>query len=289
MTGKMFFVGLAGALCLTSAAQAQELLQLAPTTPWALDYADDSCQLVRTFGADDHTVTLGLTAYEPGGRFQLSAVGALTQTFRTPPTVKVAMGDLEEFAVRYLQADFGGTPGILITNPISVGPLPEGAEERLRSLQPVESYSDPEFERLVTTIGFVDGFEREFVLQTGSMAPPLQALKECNAELITHWDIDVAAHENLSRIAYPSSAPFRWLQWRTYPREMRQPMMINWRLIVDAEGNVAGCHVAGVEDDSEFSVETCEQLRDKARFDPALDADGEPVRSYFVWAADMRG
>lgn len=270
-------------------AQAQDMPELEPVSPWSVDYAEDSCRLIRTFGEGDDQVTLGMTAYEPGGRFFLAIVGNLTKTARSAATVRVALDEVEQFSVRYLHGDFDGRPGIVITNPISIGPVPEGAAQRMRALQLVESYSDPAVEDQVATIGFIDGFEREFALRTGSLRAPLEALKDCNKELTTHWDIDVAAHERLSRIAVPRSAPWSWLRWRSYPREMRQPMLINYRLIVNTKGRVAGCSVAGAEPDSEYAQITCDQLRKNGRFAPALNEQGKAVQSYFVWWADLRG
>lgn len=272
----------ASSIASVAAAQEQQALRLAPTTPWALEYADENCRLVRTFGIGEQEVTLGLTAYQPGGIFQLSAIGHLTRTLRTPATVGIRLGDVEGYDLRFMQVDFGGRPGILITNPITVGPLPAEAIASLEARRPVASYSDPEVEARVTEIGFVDGFEQEFILQTGSLGAPMRALKDCNAELLTHWDIDQVAHTGLSRIAFPTTPPWRWIEMNGYPRELRRPTMINYRLIVDAEGNVAGCHVAGLADTEEFSRVTCEQLSENARFDAALDANGNPVRSYYA-------
>jgi hypothetical protein len=268
-------------------ARAQDALRLKPASPWSLDYADDSCRLSRTFGAGDDQVIVGLASYEPGGRFFLSAVGNPTKTFRSPDTVRVTLENVEGFRVRYLQANFDGRTGVIITNPISIGPLPEGLEQRMRAHQPVLTYSDPAAEERVAAIGFVDGFEREFILETGSMRAPMKALKECTEELTTHWD--VAPFRDLSRIAVPKSAPWTWLNGRSYPREMRQPMLINYRLTVDPDGRVADCKLAAVDAASEFAKITCNQLTKNGRFDPALGAYGEPVRSHFVLWAELRG
>lgn len=273
----------------TLSAQSVQPLQLAPSSPWALDYADDSCRLVRTFGSGAEEVTLGLTSYAPGGMFQVSAVGDLTRTFRTPPTVNLKLGDVEDYDVRFFQVDFGGRPGILITNPITVGPLPEAARREMESQRPVGSFSDPAVEAQVTTIGFLDGFEQKFELRTGSLREPMAALKDCTADLVTHWDIDTERHAGLSRIAVPRTPPFRWIDIRDYPRDLRNSTMINYRLIIDENGQVAGCHIAGADQASPFAVATCEQLTENARFDAALDAEGNPVRSYFVTWYEMIG
>lgn len=279
-----------GAFCALASLAAAPLVQaqegpvhLNPVSPWALDYADDSCRLVRTFGTGANEVTLGLASSETGGRFVLSAVGELTRPARNADTVTVAMGDIERMKVRFLRADFAGRPGLIFTNPISIGPVTQEVIRQLQAALPLASFSQPEVEAAVTTIGFVDGLEREFVAHTGSMREPMQALKDCNAELVTHWNIDQQAHKSLTRGVIPKSAPFSWLKARAYPRELRQATFITYRLIVDNAGAVADCAVIGAAKDAPFTKATCAQLQANARFEPALDANGKPVRSYFVF------
>lgn len=288
MIRKYALTVLISTLSLSNPVNAQELVRLAPATPWALDYAKDSCRLVRTFGTGEQEVTVGLTSYASGAMFQLSAVGNLTRPVSTADTITIALGELEKFKVGFLKVDFGGRPGLLITNPISVGTPPPAAIEQMRRSLPVDSYSDPAVEAQVKTIGFIDGFQQEFEIETGSLRAPLKALKDCTVELVSHWDIDHAAHQGLTKGPTPQSGPEPWLQWSAYPREMRQPTMINFRLIVDTEGKVADCLVADAEEGSEFARVTCELLREKASFTPALDANGQPVRSYYVSWTEFR-
>lgn len=277
-----------GALLLSTPVHGQEtVFLLAPATPWALDYAKDSCRLVRTFGTGDQEVTVGLTSFAPGGRFQLSAVGNLTRTVSSANTITIALDEVERMKVAFLQVDFGGRPGLYITNPISIGRPPPAAIEQMRHSLPVASYSDPAVEAQVKTIGFIDGLQQEFEIKTGSMQAPMKALKDCTTELVSHWDIDHAAHQSLTRGAVPKLGSKPWVLRSAYPREMRQPTMINARLIVDTEGRVADCVIIDAEEGSEFARLTCEMLRKNGSFSPALDANGQPVRSYYVTWSDF--
>lgn len=278
---------LAGLICGAAPAMAQVegAVRLEPVTPWGLEYADDSCRLFRTFGEGDQQVILGISAFEPGGMTFISAVGGLTRLARRVETVKLSLDTVEDYHVRYLQADFDGTPGLLIGNAITFGPLPDGALRDMRQGRPVERLSLPEVEQQVRWIGFIDGLESEFIAATGSMQEPLAALEECTRELVTHWDIDHEAHDTLARVAMPASPPYTWLELRDLPRAMRQDMLIHYRLIVDAAGEVADCHIADTDPKSEFAQAACAALLEKARFRPAQGRDGQPVRSYFTtWA-----
>ncbi|MCB2066814.1 MAG: hypothetical protein KDE15_09275 [Erythrobacter sp.] len=270
------------ALAAASPANAQDAVRLQPVTSWSLDYAQDSCRLIRTFGTGNQQVTLGLTAYAPGGMFFLSAAGELTRVTRRAENVTVALDAVESFDARYLQVDFDGTPGLLVTNAITMGRPPEGVMQAMRDGRPIESFSDPAVEAQVQSIGIVDGLEHEFIAETGSMQAPMAALMECTRELVTHWDIDQAANAALTRTARPATIPWRWLEMRDLPRSMRQPMIVNYRLIVDRQGRVADCHIAGTDESSEFAAIACARLAENASFLPAEGPDGTPVQSYFV-------
>jgi hypothetical protein len=70
-------VGLAAlaVLALGSPALAREPLVLAPSTPWNLNYADDSCQLARGFGQGADQVILYLEQFSPGQHYNVRLIG----------------------------------------------------------------------------------------------------------------------------------------------------------------------------------------------------------------------
>lgn len=57
---------------------------------------------------------------------------------------------------------------------------------------------------------------------------------------------------------------------------------MQFRLDVDPEGKVAACHILARTDPDDFSKLTCKLMSGRARFIPALDAQGKPVKSFFV-------
>jgi len=57
--------------------------------------------------------------------------------------------------------------------------------------------------------------------------------------------------------------------------------LVRIRLDVDAAGAISDCYVART-DQPEFAAPVCKAILKRGRFDPALDAHGQPVRSYRV-------
>lgn len=268
-------------------AQTSGPLVLAPSSPWYVNYADESCELVRQFGEGDQQVTLGFRAYEPSGLFWISVGGGPTtaSTFRTN-TVRLSFTPVEELDVSYLRSRSASGPGLAVTVPIFIGPLSPEAREQFESGLAVRSFADPEVEASVEQIGFSQGFATDFVMQTGSMRAPMASLRECARELTTHWPINVDHHEAVTHVATPTSSARGWLHRGHYPANRRFSGILIYRLIVDEEGGVAGCHVfESARQRPTVSRIACERLTLAARFHPALDSNGQPTRDYYVgWA-----
>lgn len=274
-------IGLAASLPASAQAQSAQPIRLAPSSDWSLNYADDGCELSRRFGTGENQVLLGMRSYQPGGMFWLSVIGRPTAIGHTPDFIRITLGTVEAVRVTYWHGDFGGTPGIQMTNPISLGPPPEGFFERARAGRPLGEWSQPAIEAQVTEIGLDDGLAREFVMETGSMGAPMAALKECTAELTTHWAVDLATHNALATVATEANRPWEWLEMRDYPRDQRRPGPLNYRLTIDAEGKITDCAVPGAASPA-FAEATCALLGENARFNPARNAAGENVADFYL-------
>ena len=60
------------------------------------------------------------------------------------------------------------------------------------------------------------------------------------------------------------------------------------RLVVDEEGNASQCQILDEGYDSEFGKAACEGVSQVARFEPALDADLNPTRDFYVATVRFR-
>ncbi len=151
--------------------------------------------------------------------------------------------------------------------------------------------SQPHLDHLARTHAATEGilieqaFSRDLFIRTGQMGTAMAAMRTCLDELMSHWEIDVAAHRSLSRKARPLN--FQDLARRmqqNYPREMvRQGLAgyLNVRLSVSAEGQPTACHLQTPINHEVFEREACEGLMRHAKFSPALDAAGQPIASYY--------
>jgi protein TonB len=69
-------------------------------------------------------------------------------------------------------------------------------------------------------------------------------------------------------------------------RQGRQGM-VEFRLVVDEQGQVANCHV-DLDTPGPFGEATCNAISRRARFKPALDAEGRPMRALYVCSVEFK-
>lgn len=137
----------------------------------------------------------------------------------------------------------------------------------------------------VTGISIVEGFEQSIHLSTGQLTEPLDQLADCFDGLLTEWGLDAAAHHSLSRMAGPvdlSDWAHRFVQ--RYPLDMLRAgksASVTARVMIGTQGEIEGCHVPPDIDEG-FARPTCDSLLEHGRFEPALDADGNPIRSFWT-------
>jgi TonB family protein len=104
---------------------------------------------------------------------------------------------------------------------------------------------------------------------------------------VKSWGYDPAVQAALSRPVTRSNAPTDWLKDSDYPDEATRRGyngLVQIRLDVDSSGKVTGCHVLNRTNPDVFADLTCRAVTKRAKLQPALDAAGQPVRSFEVYS-----
>lgn len=269
-----------------SSARAAEVADLDPSTPWNMNYAPNSCLLMRTFGVGKDQVTLRIDQFNPQALPEFSLVGKRFARFLMTGTRVTATfgpglpsGEVSEALVgttgpEALPLLVLGTRDIL--NRSSIGHTKAGGTD----LSP----PTPEQTAAVTQL-FVEAGSVQVLLHTGSLASPLKAMRSCLDALVRDWGLDPAQQAKLSRRAEPIGSPGNWFNSNDYPARAlakNESSLIRFRLMVDATGKPTSCYVQQATMTREFIDLTCALLVQRARFTPALDADGAPTASYYI-------
>jgi TonB family protein len=278
-----------------------EPLYLKPSTKWLLNYADESCRLARKFGEGDQQVTLFIDQLEPGDWFQIVLGGKLVKPRigdQSRVDLKLRFGPIE--ITSNVEANIGtmsDLPALLISGAQRLVPLTEAEKAarqaayesgvRPQKLPPIE----PQQEKAVTFIEVSKGVRSDVILETGPMDKPMAALRECAWDTIRSWGLDVKQQKTLSREVAPTDPKKPWINGRDYPTNMLRggyEGVVNFRLLIDAKGTATSCHIQTSTRPKEFDDAVCRIVMRRVRFNPALDANRDPVPSYYRQTINFR-
>lgn len=265
---------------------------LQPSSKWILQYSEDSCRVGRFFGEGKERTLLQMTQFAPDHTFMLAIAGGGLGKRINAGRAKVQFGPVHPPREEISPAggDIGDYKPGLIFSTVAVRAtetaepsLKASDQERIANFQP----SNPitlEDEAKVEWIEISVGSKPRLRLQTGPMGKLFKALNTCSEELLLHWGLDVERYKTISRKPVPIESPGRWITGNAYPDKalMRgEQAIIYFRLMVDANGQAESCHIQQSGYSKEFDQAVCRSLMKNAKFKPALDAEGKPMKSYF--------
>lgn len=264
-----------------------------PSSAWNVNYADDSCRLARTFAAGSETAAFVADQFEPGPGLHVIVAGKAFRFFAgRKVTGAFGPGGAKSTLSRATDATFGKFgPAVMMGAIPLVSAEAESTEAgatRSSALVAVVE-ATPEQERAISWFEVDRGSGRPVRFALGPMHEAMKAMRACTDELMTHWGIDAAAHRTLSRRAMPIGNPGKWVSSSDYPAHLvAQGIegLIQFRLSIDATGKVSNCAIQQSTRPAEFDKKVCQIMMQRARFDPALDASGRPIASY--WRSSFR-
>lgn len=264
---------------LGTAQAADAPIEMQPNSKWHSIHQDNACFLGRSFKAGDREIILSITQFSPGGRFNLQLLGKPFSSDGPYQNVRVAFGP--DAAVEPMRDRLSGRSGELPFVDLGSFTLVGATTEDEASTSPLS----PAQEAAVTmlTIGPHRGHTYRLIL--GPMRAPMDALRTCINGLVSHWGYEPATLATIRNPVEPLTNPGTWLRGSDYPREMLrngQLGSVEIRLDVDQQGTATGCEVLRRAGDAAFAKLTCDTLMRRARFRPALDVAGRPLRSFYI-------
>ena len=248
---------------------------LPPISKWQMDYASGDCRLIRSFGTDKDPVTLQFTRTGISDSIELAIGGRRMPVTRQPVAVAVGTSTVER--VRGMLAQGVDGDGVLGSiRFLSDVDLPKALSSDVDAGKPT-----------VLSVTFVRGYAAAFEL--GSMKAPLAALDACTDDLVKGWGIDVAAMQQQRSPPQPANDVKAWFREKDYPEKQErrgEGGYVVIRLIVGDDGAVRKCEVYKSGGDKTFEDITCQSVIQRARFRPAIGADGHPIAS--MWYRGIR-
>lgn len=246
--------GLAAALLCASPVGAQ------PERPaparWGVDWGEQHCTLARL--PENGAPAVFALWVIPGATMVHVFAGTLARDARGPAATRAVLVP-------------GGTPVDLdaARTEGSQPPLPTGA---------ADVAFIGELER-ATAIALLRGRENVGQIPLPGARGAVAALRQCIDGRLRQWGVDPAA------LATLRSPPRRatigvWVNDNDYPagaRARRASGRSIARLTIDAQGRAADCAIVATSGDDDLDRAACRALRMRARFHPAIAADGRPT------------
>lgn len=265
------------------------------TGDWVLDYGEERCRIVRTFGEGDERSVVYFEQAEPASSLNWVVAGPPIGPLRARSKATVQFGPgnppfemeyegttLGEFGPALSSTGFEKSSSE--TTPMSDRPaIQRNAEAMARNARTLTPAEGAKVEWL--QIQSEQGGAARFAL--GTMQPVYEAMNACMADLLTHWGLDPA--RELQRVSGPVPTNLSIVAQRiqrNYPSlalQAGQQAMIAARVMVDAEGEVTDCAIVELTQAEKFGAGVCRQITNVARFDPAIDASGNAMPSYYVF------
>jgi TonB family protein len=111
------------------------------------------------------------------------------------------------------------------------------------------------------------------------------ALRECEDALLRDWGVDPAVYATLRAKPEPVQAVAALVSEADYPADARNAGAMGTTgatVLVNPDGRVAKCLVTSSSGNASLDAKTCRLLSERARFTPAVDAQGRKVLAPFA-------
>jgi len=254
--------------------------RLLPSSPWNLDQGEAQCRLQRLFEKDGKPHLLAIEQSAPHRAFTLILAGpSLTQL---KGVREVALGLRADLPIAASERIMPGTmPDYGAAFIIGSVGLDAGASDGgLRS-----AAIDMEGAAKVSRVVLANPNGKQAVsFETGPMRAVFEALNSCTGDLLAGWGLDPEQHRAYNPPQLTNAPQLTRHFMNTYPDlalANDENGTFNFRLIVEADGRVSGCHIDA--DSRAVALDPrCDDLVKLARMVPARDAEGKPMRSFYT-------
>jgi hypothetical protein len=282
-------------------AGAAQPVRLQPSSPWIVNYADESCRLVRTFGQGNQKTVLEFESEAPG-QMDLLVVGRPLERDDGSDKVRgiflpVGGKPLEGEGATSSES---GAPAILWSKipllPDSLADTLErqamntarlarsGARPPAKDLAQAKAVQAARHEFASKATELEVGSRRPVILETGPLGDAIKVFDQCGRDSLRDWGVDPDIEDKIVRPVWAKDVS-GWFSANDYPPQMLragQQSEVKVRLLVDAAGRPTKCTSLTHFKVVDFNQVVCDKFMKRARFEPAELADGTKVPSYYV-------
>ncbi|WP_300974980.1 energy transducer TonB [Sphingomonas sp. LHG3406-1] len=251
---RICWLGLSAMLAVTTTEAApRQPLRLDPSGKWEVEFADWQCVLRRAYTGSDGRAYAFQLPVEPLSNLAYLRLLSDERTQRRHDGTARVLADAAPMAV---PSDFSF--------------FPDG-KQRVRQFT-LDLGKQP-FAKAANELTFSTAQQGDTVVGVPGLATAWRSMEACMGDLYKGFGIDLAMLKGMAR--RPEGMA---LEAAGYPRfeEAFEFVTIYW---VDAAGRVDDCRLLKPSGTKDFDANFCERLKAKARFRPAVDRNGQPMRA----------
>lgn len=253
------------------------------TGAWTLDFGDDYCRLAGTFSNGEDEVGLAFERAQPGVFTRLILVGNGIKTFRRASELGYRLAPSGEARkATYARSETPDKKQYLGLDGLTLAPM----EFRPGTPPPVyDRQTEQAAARGITAIELSEGLTSPVRIETGSLGAPITALQACADDLLAVWGLDAAKHKTLSAPAVldPQSGavlPQGTIPFSEFSKFAGGANQV--RLLIGADGKPTSCAIYSASLSKTLNDRICSLAMENASFQPAKDAEGQAMASYWM-------
>lgn len=239
--------------------------QLAPTSRWTVEYADNLCALTRRFGEADRAMILGFKPAPMSDDFRVVVIESRKSAPLTHGVAEVRAGS--------------GSPAIKA--PFMSWSIKKADPMRMTAIDLKRSDLASLGNSGDLSIRAAKMVDTTFAVSNFSAA--LRALDACVVDLLKTWGMDAAQQEAVA--SYPKSNFASYFSDGDYPADairLGQQGTVGFRVFVSTDGKPMDCAIYESSGSAPLDNQTCHIMRTRAKFEPARDKTGKALAAPVV-------
>lgn len=129
------------------------------------------------------------------------------------------------------------------------------------------------------------GRKQTMVVHPEGLASALKVLGQCQITLAQYWKLDTDSLKRMKVMPGPIGTPSVWLTSKDYPVSALSKGHGGFTIMawdVETDGLPSNCRILQSSGDKILDDVACNAILKRARFKPAIDVDGKPMKSFLV-------
>lgn len=249
---------------------------------WQLDKGPNRCRLARTFGSKAEPHILLLSQDAPVGLVSVTFAGPEISRFSGTKRLYLGIEGNKPMALldRFSVGDFEGYGTAIIPPPqyLGRGDIDSESEAPTRGPAGIDLEKASSAERIVLRRG-----SKVLSFETGTLRPALAAMNECTSQLLSSWGLNAEKHQDYKPPVWENQKAIVARIVKEYPSRAErrgEQGIFHMRMVVEIDGTISNCVLNAETRTEELASPAC-RMMENARFSPAIDANGDPMRSFF--------